>query len=95
MSQRDFVMARLAAARGTLAAATEALDNCIIQFVFPDDDKNGKERNEALEALADAAGDLSRSVELAQAGMESISKEELAEEEPDPEESAADDDDDS
>ena len=90
--QRDFILARLAAARGILAAASESLDSCIVQFIFPDDDKSGKERNEALEALADAAGDLSRSIELAQAGMEAISKEELAEEEPDPEESRDDED---
>jgi hypothetical protein len=79
-------MARLAAARGMVAVATEALDNCLIQFAFPDGDKSGDERKEALEALVDAAGDLSRSVENAQAGLEKLSGKELSEEEPDEEE---------
>lgn len=92
--QRDYVMARICAARGALAAASEALDNCAILFVFPDDDKSGKDRRDALEAVTDAAGDISRSIELAQAGMERIDKAGLAEEEPDQEEEDSDDDDD-
>ena len=83
---RDYVMARLAAARGAVSAAEEALDACILFFLCPGEDKKAEERNEALEAVADAAGDISRSVELAQAAMEEMGKEELTEEEPDPEE---------
>jgi hypothetical protein len=89
--QRDYVMARLAAARGILSTASEVLDSCITQFVFPDDDKKGKDRIEALDTLSDAAGELSRSIELAQAGMEALEGAELTEEEPDTDQEEADD----
>ena len=86
--QRDYVMARLAAARGALAAAEEVLDGCILFFIAPDEDKNGAERKESLEELLDIAGDISRSIELAQEGMEALSKADLKEGEPEhPEES--------
>ena len=80
---RDFIMARLAAARGHIAAAIEANDACIFFFVFPDDDTDGKERAELFEALIEAAGDLSRAAEAAQTAYEDLGKDELVEEEPD------------
>lgn len=80
--QRDYIMARLAAARGAITAAEEVLDGCILIFMAPDEDKSGSERREALDELLDYAGDISRSVELAQEGMEDISKAELKEGEP-------------
>lgn len=83
---RDFIMARLAATRGALAAAEESLDQCILFFLAPDADKKGEDRYEALEAVLDASGDMSRSIELAQAAMETMGPEELLEEEPDGEE---------
>ncbi len=86
--QRDYIMARLAAARGALTATQEVLDGCILLFIAPDEDKSGADRKEALEELLDMAGDISRSIEMAQEGMEGISKAELREGEPEhPEES--------
>lgn len=80
---RDFIMARLGAARALASAAGEALDSCIILFISPEDDKKGTERNDCLEIVSDIAGDLSRSIEMAQACMAEIDPAELKEEEPD------------
>jgi hypothetical protein len=88
--QRDYVMARLAAASATARYASEAIDGCVSLFL-DDGDKKGGDRREALEVILDLAGDLSRSIELAQAGMEGMSSEELSEGEPDLEEETSDD----
>lgn len=79
---RDFVMARLAAARQHATSTLEAIDGCLSLFVFPAEDKQGKDRAEALDIASESAGDTSRSIELAQALFEDFNKEELAEEEP-------------
>jgi hypothetical protein len=81
--ERDFILARLAAARGHLAAATDALDNCINFWIWPDEDKGGKERADLLDVVSEAAGELSRAAEAAQTAMEGLSKDELKAEEPD------------
>jgi hypothetical protein len=81
--ERDFIMARLAAARGHIYVATEALDDCINGFLFPAEDKDGSERSEALDIVSSAAGELSRAVESAQTLLESLDKKQLSEEEPD------------
>lgn len=75
-------MARLAAARQHASTAIEAIDGCLSMFLFPAEDKSGKERTEALDVASDAAGDVSRAIELAQALFESFNNEELSEEEP-------------
>lgn len=81
--ERDFIMARLAAARGHLSVATEALDGCLTLFLFPDEDKDGSERSEALDIISESAGEFSRAIEAAQTLLEGLDKKQLAEEEPD------------
>lgn len=89
---RDFVMARLAAARQHLQAATEAVDGCVSLFLFPADDKSGKDRREALDIASDAAGQASRAIENAESVFETLNKGELEEEEPENEDDAENDD---
>ena len=76
--KRDFIMARLAAAHGHISVASEACDAAISLFMYPEEDKEGKEREEALEALLDTSGDLSRACEQAQEMLEGMDKEELS-----------------
>jgi len=81
--KRDFVLARLAIARGNAASVVDALDSCLSLFIFPTEDKDGSERAEALDIISEAAGDISRSIEKAQAALEGMDKKELNEVEPD------------
>ena len=83
---RDFILARLAVASSHANSATEAINDCINLFVFPTEDKDGSDRSEALDIISSASGELSRAVEAAQEIMDSLSKDELAEGEPDDEE---------
>jgi hypothetical protein len=63
---RDFVMARLAAARVSAQAAIEQIDAALGHFVDPDEDKGGTERGELLEGALEAIGEASRGIEAAQ-----------------------------
>lgn len=63
---RDFVMARLAACRGAVAIAGDALDQTLALFIEPDEDKKGKARGELLETIDDALGEGARAVQAAQ-----------------------------
>jgi hypothetical protein len=47
---RDFVMARLLAARAAASAAVASLDEAAMLFCDPDEDGNGKLRAELLES---------------------------------------------
>jgi hypothetical protein len=89
--EREFVMARLAAARGHVSSAAEAVDGCITMFLYPMEDKNGSERAEALDVASSAAGELSRAIELAQTCLDGLNKKQLSEEEPDLDEEELDD----
>lgn len=64
--ERDFVLARVAAARNHAADMVSALDDYITLAINPDEDKKGETRKELLEAVLDDAGYLSRAVEAAQ-----------------------------
>lgn len=66
ITPRDFVMARLAAARASAQAAIDAIDECIAIFVNPDDDKAGKERAELVDAALESVGAASRALESAE-----------------------------
>ena len=63
---RDFVMARLAAARVSAQAAIEQIDAALGHFVDPDEDKDGAERGELLEGALEAIGEATRGIEAAQ-----------------------------
>ena len=80
---RDFVMARLAAARQHLQSSIEAVDGCVSLFLFTSEDKKGTDRREALDIASDTAGEASRAIEMAQSMFETLNKEELSEEEAD------------
>lgn len=79
---RDFVMARLAAARASAQAVLDAIDETLVLFVTPDEDERGKQRKEFLEAALEASGEVSRALEAAQEGIGDMSKEALQMEEP-------------
>lgn len=63
---RDFVMARLAAARTHAQAAVEALDEALAHWTSPEEDDDGKERAECLEEALTALGCATRSAECAE-----------------------------
>ena len=65
-SPRDFVMARLAAARASAEAAIQAIDDAVTLFVNPQDDKKGKERAELVESALEALGCATRAAESAE-----------------------------
>lgn len=79
---RDFVMARLLAARGSVAIAAEAIDQVADMFTDPGEDASGNKRKQLLEAIDAALGAAAISAQLAMAEMANIDPEE---EEPDPE----------
>lgn len=62
---RDFVMARLAAAQASARAALANIDDAIMFFVNPDDDKSGKDRRELVESALEEIGCASRALESA------------------------------
>ncbi|MBT8454159.1 MAG: hypothetical protein KJO40_19505 [Deltaproteobacteria bacterium] len=62
---RDFVMARLGACRGAMAAASEALDQALGLFLMPDEDTKGKERVKLIELVDDCLGEAARAVQAA------------------------------
>jgi hypothetical protein len=65
-SDRDFVMARLLAARASATAAIAAIDDAGQLFVNPDQDKKGKERTELVGEALEALGAATRAVEMAE-----------------------------
>lgn len=79
---RDYVMARLAAARAGAQSVLDAVDETLVLFVNPDEDERGKQRKELLEAALEASGEVSRALEAAQEGIGDMSKEALQMEEP-------------
>jgi hypothetical protein len=69
---RDFVMARLLAARASAQAAIDAIDDATLLFVEPEDDEKGKKRRKLLEAALDASGAASRALECADEAMPEV-----------------------
>ncbi len=78
--ERDFVMARLAAARAHTARITAGIDTCIDYFLYPEEDEDGEGRKEVLDELLDDIGGLTRSIDAAQSLIGEIDPKE---EEPD------------
>jgi hypothetical protein len=62
---RDFVMARLAAARAAAQEMVEAVDDTLQLFIDPSEDEDGKDRKEAIEAALESAGCATRALECA------------------------------
>lgn len=90
-SARDYVMARLLAARKEAQAAIEAIDDAVTNFVEPEEDDDLAERTELVDAAIEHAGALSRALESAQEILPQVDPEEC---EPWDEDADADDDDD-
>lgn len=89
ITERDYFMARLAAARVAAMDIVTAIDEATGYCVHPDEDKSGKKREELVEAALEAAGDASRALEAAEASFEDVDPEEGEpedEEEDEPEE---------
>jgi hypothetical protein len=63
---RDFLLARLAAARASIADAALGLDSCLLLFREPEEDTKGKDRAALLEAVDERLGEAASSVQLAQ-----------------------------
>lgn len=62
----ELVIARIAAARASIRAAGEFLDDALELYLTPSEDPRGRAREEALEGALDACGDASRFIELSQ-----------------------------
>lgn len=69
-SVRDYFMARVAAARLSAQSIVDSCDEIIALCLDPDEDRKGRERNEAVEEALDAAGAVSRALECADAALE-------------------------
>jgi len=72
VTSRDYVMARLLAARASFQASIDAIDECAALFVNPDDDKKGDERKELIDSALEAAGAGSRALESAEETFDQI-----------------------
>lgn len=67
---RDFVMARLAAARATATNAITALDEALALFVDPQEDASGRKRKEAIGDALEEIGAATRALESAEESFE-------------------------
>lgn len=72
VTTRDFVMARLAAARLSLQGAIEAIDDTLALYVEPEDDEDGEGRKESLSVALELAGAGSRALESAEQHQERV-----------------------
>ena len=71
-TDRDFVMARLAAARAALQLALDGVDEALAMFLDPDEDRAGKERADLISGALECAGTGSRALECADEAMADI-----------------------
>jgi hypothetical protein len=77
--KRDYIMARLSAARYYAQSVVEGIDTCIENFIDADEDGEGDIRREAMDIILDLAGEVSRTVELAQAMFDNLGADEISE----------------
>jgi hypothetical protein len=76
VTDRDFVMARLAAGRTAAQDALHAIDEALGLFLSPDDDKKGKERKECITTALEALGVAARALECAEENADEYDPEE-------------------
>lgn len=76
VTDRDFVMARLAAGRTAAQDAVHAIDEALGLFLAPDDDKKGKERKELIATALEAVGVAARALECAEENVDEYDPEE-------------------
>lgn len=77
VTPRDFVMARLAAARLSLQAAVDAIDETTALYVDPEDDESGEDRKESLSVALECAGAGSRALEAAEQHQNKVDLQEI------------------
>lgn len=75
-SARDFVMARLAAARVAAASVVAAIDEALDLFVEVQDDEKGRDRRDLLQAALEGVGCATRALESAEEIMPQVDPEE-------------------
>lgn len=76
VTERDFVMARLAAAAVSARGAADALDEALAIFVNPDEDDKLKERKELLATALEGLGCATRAAESAEEIIDQVDPEE-------------------
>jgi hypothetical protein len=80
---RDYVMARLAAARTSAQASVDAIDEALALFVNPDEDEDGGERTDLIDTAVEAIGAATISIQEAEVSWGEASDEAAALGEPD------------
>ena len=76
ITERDYVMARLLAARSAAQDALNAIDEAAELFTNPDEDKKGKHRVELVDTALEASGAASRALESAQEVLDDVDMQE-------------------
>ncbi len=77
LSKRDFVMARLLAARQLLAQSIAAIDEATDNFIDVEDDPKAKDRRELIETALETTGMASRALESAESVMPDVDPAEI------------------
>jgi hypothetical protein len=77
ISERDFVLARVAAAQHLMQNASDTLNELVSLFMEPADDEDGEERSAALEAALEQIGGATRALESAEQALPSVDFEEI------------------
>ena len=77
VTPRDYVMARLAAARTSAKATCDAIDEAIAIFVNPTEDPKGKERKQLMDDALQAAGAANLALESAEEVIDTVDWREL------------------
>ncbi len=73
---RDYVMARMAAARSCAQNAIDSIDEGVALFVAPGEDASGKKRTEAVEIALEQLGCATRAMESAEEAMPDVDTDE-------------------
>ena len=79
MSNRDFVMARLAAAQAATRSAVDGLHEALEFFTDPSEDEDGAERSTVIEVVEYSLRTALESVQQAQNGFTDLDKADLME----------------
>lgn len=72
---RDFVIARIAIARTEAQGAIDQLDEALALFADPEDDANGKTREDAIAEALELLGRATRAAEAAEVKIDEIDPE--------------------
>jgi predicted ATP-grasp superfamily ATP-dependent carboligase len=73
---RDYVMARMAAARVCAQNAVDEIDSGLALFVMPEEDASGKKRTECMELALEQLGCATRALECAETSLTDVDNDE-------------------